>query len=292
MPKPKKKGRASQKEIALIAESAKNKTVEQIADDLGRTVEWVKGHMKQDDDATAANEILVRFRASPDYKSLHRKFDEQQIAAFESKYVRMLKQFKEDVLYTEESQIFMLITYELLIDKNMIEMKEMDDQIKELVEQVEELREEIDNASDGVKKRDLTSSLQNLNGHVVNLRIARARLNKVVDDFVKNMSKQWELIKGTRKDRITVIENSKKTFIDMLKSFENNKFRADEGREMELMRIAGVREKERLGAKHVYMDGLVDRPLLSADTIGEEERDERTVEVLQEKDDDGTGTEA
>lgn len=270
-----KKGRPSQKEIDFISSSARTKSVDEMAKALDRTTEWVKSHLNDDEDVGESAEILAKFRESPEYRSLPRKFDPEQIEAFENKYVRMLRQFKKDVLYTEESQIYMLITYELLIDKNMVKMKEMGDRIKELSLQAEEEKVALEDMEDGLERRNATSSLQNLNGIISTLILSQGRLDKVIVDYTTRIEKQWELIKGTRKDRITVIENSKRTFVDMLKSFENNKFRSDEGREMELMRIAGTREKERLGRPHKYMDGTIDRPLLSADTIGDEDIEER-----------------
>lgn len=42
-----------------------------------------------------------------------------------------------------------------------------------------------------------------------------------------------------------------------------------EGRMAERARRAAAKEMERLGAAHTYMDGVQDRPILSADTVAQ-----------------------
>jgi hypothetical protein len=268
-----KRGRPSKAEVASIKENANKMTTDEMADKLGRTKEWVQDVVKGDSASSEAQEMLMEFRQRIEYRQLQEKFTKDEIVLFEHKYVKMMIQFNKDVLYTEESQIFMVITYELLIDKNLKKMKEIDEQIFRMMDELHTLYSETESDKEEDKQRRL-AKIARLNETISQLRGVQARLDKTINEFASNILKQWELIKGARNQRIGIIENSKKNFIDLLKSFENGQFRDEQGRETELVRIAAEREKARIGQSHKYMDGTFDIPFLSADTIGEDEEDE------------------
>jgi len=268
-----KRGRPSSVDLEFIRENANKMTAEQMAVKLERSKEWVEEMIAGDGEASQAQEILMEFRQRIEYRSLQAKFTKDEIVLFEHKYVKMIQQFKKDVLYTEEAQIFMVITYELLIDKNLKKMKEIDEQIFRMGDELNEIYSNGEPEEEKEKQRRL-AKIARLNETISNLRGVQARLDKTINEFAGNILKQWELIKGARKQRIDVIENSKKNLIDLLKSFENGKFRDDEGREMELVRIAAEREKKRLGQPHKFMDGIYDLPILSSDTLPSEQGEE------------------
>lgn len=268
-PKKRGRGRPSKKELNDIALQARTSTPEQIAASTGRSVLSITKALGNDEDIAETQEIIQSFRLRPEYKSYQKQFTEDEMKMFEHKYVNMLRQFKKDVLYTEESQIFLLITYELLLAKNTARIKEIEEQLVSTLLGIENLKLDMISMEEGSpERREALEHLRIMNERMTGLTMAQGKIDRIVQDYTDIILKQWTLIKGTRKDRIDVIENSKKTFFDMLKSFDNKKFRDDEGREAELMRISGEREKERLGQPHKYMDGNVDLPILSADTVG------------------------
>ena len=75
-------------------------------------------------------------------------------------------------------------------------------------------------------------------------------------------------LKGTREQRIKAIEDSKQTFASLVKQIATDKsFRTKIGVDMEKMRLAMEKEKERLSEYHEYLDGTVDQPLLTPETL-------------------------
>jgi hypothetical protein len=75
-------------------------------------------------------------------------------------------------------------------------------------------------------------------------------------------------LKGTREQRIKAIEDSKQTFASLVKQIATDSdFRTRIGLDMEKMRLAAEKEKERLSEYHEYEDGTVDQPFLTPETL-------------------------
>jgi hypothetical protein len=75
-------------------------------------------------------------------------------------------------------------------------------------------------------------------------------------------------LKGTREQRIKAIEDSKQTFASLVKQIATDgDFRTRIGLDMEKMRLAAEKEKERLSEYHEYEDGTVDQPFLTPETL-------------------------
>jgi hypothetical protein len=75
-------------------------------------------------------------------------------------------------------------------------------------------------------------------------------------------------LKGTREQRIKAIEDSKQTFASFIKQIAtSDEFRDKIGIEMEKMRLASEKEKERLSEYFTYEDGNVDQPFLTPETV-------------------------
>ena len=78
-------------------------------------------------------------------------------------------------------------------------------------------------------------------------------------------------LKATRDQRVKRIEDSKTSWIGVIRALEDAELRDRVGDEVELMKIAKDRAYDRLGQNHQYMDNKVDRPILNADTLDLEE---------------------
>jgi ribosome maturation protein Sdo1 len=77
-------------------------------------------------------------------------------------------------------------------------------------------------------------------------------------------------MKGTREQRIKRLEDSKQSFISWVANMmQDPETMKQYGIEMEKMKMAMLKEKERLSAFHKYEDGLVDQPFLTPDTVQE-----------------------
>ena len=75
-------------------------------------------------------------------------------------------------------------------------------------------------------------------------------------------------LKGTREQRIKAIEGSKQTFSALIKKIIlDPDFRHVTGIEMEKMRLAMDKERERLSEAHTYEDSITDQPFLTPETV-------------------------
>ena len=79
-------------------------------------------------------------------------------------------------------------------------------------------------------------------------------------------------MKATREQRVKRFEDSKSSFGGFMTYLIANPAQTRAyGVEMEQMRMAMEKEKERLSAYHEYEDGIVDQPFLTPDTVLEDE---------------------
>lgn len=76
-------------------------------------------------------------------------------------------------------------------------------------------------------------------------------------------------LKGTRDQRIKQIEDRTKSWIDIIKAFNQKNFRDKEGRELEMFKKGVAKEKLRLAEYHKFMNKDVERPLLNENTVGD-----------------------
>ena len=77
-------------------------------------------------------------------------------------------------------------------------------------------------------------------------------------------------MKGTREQRIKRLEDSKQSFTGWIAHLmQNPDIIKKYGLEMEKMKMAMNKEKERLSAFHKYDDGQVDQPFLTPETARE-----------------------
>ena len=77
-------------------------------------------------------------------------------------------------------------------------------------------------------------------------------------------------MKATREQRVKRLEDSKQSFTGWLAYLVSNPDVArGYGIEMEKMRLAMNKQKERLSEYHKFQDDLVDQPFLTPDTVKE-----------------------
>jgi hypothetical protein len=267
-----KKGRPSEAERDYIRQNAKRMTAKEMAAALDRSEDFVDGVLGEDKSNSLAQDILGDFRRRNDYENLKKQFNKEELDYFEHEYVKWVTQFRYDIQPTEDTQIFMALSYKILINRTLREQKEVE-------EGIDMLRQEIDAARDRTDyktKDDKKEAIAKLNDRLGDLRFALTKLSARLDGYMKTFQQQMSALKGNRDQRIKTIENSKHTFLDLLKSVVDEQFRENEGREMELVRISGERELQRLAKLHKYADGSVDQPILSAETLEMLEKDDDT----------------
>jgi len=258
-----KKGRISKTEDRWIAKSINSMTLEDIAKHLDRDVNSVEDYIKRKFKVGLSNEEAAAYSLEdrPYYIELRGQFDEDELELFKYHWSRMVTQFKNDVLPTEEVQIIDTIKLDLLMNRCLKGNKENIDQINLYGKMIREER------SMDKDQQDMDMII-NLERQVASLRASQESLNKDYRELQAKKSSMIKEMKGTREQRIKRLEDSKRSFTSWVASLmQDPALMKKYGIEMEKMRLAAEQEKERLAALHTYDDKTVDQPFLTPDTV-------------------------
>lgn len=260
-----KKGRFSVDEMNFIEANAEVLSPEAIALTLDRDNEsireWIAKRVgfnaSQKKEAAVANEL----KSKPYYRELSNQFNQDELEMFQFHFKKMWSQFKDDVFHTEEMQIIDTIKLEILMNRILNSQHQNQREINDLERMIEQEKR------GGREERDM-ELIVNLERQVAILRASQETLSKDYKDLQSRKATMLKDLKGTREQRIKDIENSKQTFASLvLQIATDENFRNKIGIEMEKMRIATEKEKERLSEYSEYYDGKVDQPFLTPETI-------------------------
>jgi hypothetical protein len=272
-----KTGRLSVAERQFIQDHSDKLSVAEIAKRLDRSDDAVKSFIvnhlgKQPDESVKADKVVRAhiqqgLRQSPEWTALKEEFLDDELKYFQHRYGLLMQQFsiQDNVLATEETQIFLLIKYEILMQRNLKDSKRSAADIIRLEKRLESIYARFPDdipMPDDVNQTVLAMETQ--------LAAARAAKSSKSTEYVKLTEKHSSLmkeLKGTRDQRISKIEQSTESFIDLIKLFQQQEIQEREGRHSELLKLATAKERKRLAEYHQYADGIVDQPLLSADTV-------------------------
>jgi DNA-binding CsgD family transcriptional regulator len=260
-----KKGRISKEEERIISRLAESLPVEDIAKQLDRDVESVDNFIKRKLKIGLSNEQVAAYSLEnrPYWTELTSQFTGDELELFKYHWSRIIAQFKDDVFPTEELQVVDVIKLEILMNRCL---KSNKDNLNELNIIDKLIRDERSKDKDQ-QDRDY---LMNLERQGAALRASQESLNR---DYRELQSKKASILremKGTREQRIKRLEDSKQSFTSWIASLmQDPETLKRYGIEMEKMRLAMLKEKERLSAFHQYEDGVVDQPFLTPETVRE-----------------------
>lgn len=260
-----KKGRISKEEERIIARLVDSLTVEDIAKQLDRDVESVDQFIKRKFRVGLTNEEAAAFslESRPYWNELTSQFTGDELELFKYHWSRIIAQFKDDVFPTEELQVVDVIKLEILMNRCL---KSNKDNLNEMSLIENMIRDE---RSKQKEDRDL-DYLMNLERQMASLRASQESLNRDYRELQTKKASILREMKGTREQRIKRLEDSKQSFTAWIASLmQDPETLKRYGIEMEKMRLAMLKEKERLGAYHKYEDGTVDQPFLTPDTVKE-----------------------
>ena len=188
-------------------------------------------------------------------------FTEDELKLFQYHWARIISQFKDDVIPTEELQVVDLIKLELLMNRALKHNKENLEQVTALEALIAEERQRDPDQVD----RDV---LFNMERQVASLKASTESLNKDYRELQTKKNSMLKEMKATREQRVKRLEDSKQNFVSWLAYLVSNPDVANKyGEEMEKMRMAMNKERERLAKFHKYTDEMVDQPFLTPDTV-------------------------
>lgn len=258
-----KKGRFSKDEERTIGRLINSMTPEDIATKLDRDTESVVNFIKRKFNVGTSREEQAAYSLEnrPYYKELRQQFTDEELELFKYHWSRMVSQFKNDVLPTEEVQIVDTIKLELLMNRCLKGNKENIEQINTYDHMIQDER-----ARD--KDQQDIDYIINLERQVASLRASQESLNKDYRELQAKKSSMLKEMKGTREQRIKRLEDSKLSFTAWVGTImQDPEIMKKYGIEMEKMKLAMENEKARLSVYHKYEDGTIDQPFLTPDTV-------------------------
>jgi hypothetical protein len=268
----KKRGQLSLEEEKYIRDNIDEQSIEDIAATLNRTPEPVKRYVEtqallEPKGVQQDNEILrLKLRSKSFWIEITRQFDKEsgELEYFENTWINLIKQFREDVLPAEELQIKQFITIDILINRSMKERKRH-------ITETEKLQTLVD--KEYLKSED-QRDIAKLANMETQLSFARNSIASYTNEYTKLLSEQQKIskdLKATREQRIKRIEDGKSSWTGLIRMLEEEEIREKEGRQLEILRMATNKFKNTLYDLHSYQDGQLDRPILNAESVQEDD---------------------
>ena len=263
-----KKGRFSKTEQEFIKENHKEMSIQEIATHLDRDPDSVGSYVNSKLGSTVLQEreieALHDLQNRPFWKELEQQFAKDELELLLYHWGRIITQFRDDVLPTEELQIIDAIKLEILMNRALIgqqtNMKSID--------KYEELVTDEKGKALEIQDKDY---IFNLERQIAVCRAAQESLTREYKDLQTKKAAMLKDLKATREQRIKRLEDSKQTFIGWVRNLMSNpEVRQEIGTEMEKMRLATNKEAERLSEYHKYEDGMLDQPFLTPDSVKED----------------------
>jgi 5-hydroxyisourate hydrolase-like protein (transthyretin family) len=261
-----KAGPWSKEDKAYIQKQAGRMLPDKIAENLRRNVDAVKGYMAKhgllkyyNEKDVQVTENLSRIEDSQHWPILVSQFSYEELQSFKYHWRNMVKQFRDDILHTEELQIIDVIKLQLLIDRRLTETQKISQKISEIEAEIIKLKKAV--PIDATKINDCEHELASWYASI-------EALSKDHVILLKEKQALFTKLKGTREQRIKEIESSKSTLTGWIKLLLTDpQKRVDLGIHMEKMRLATEVEYERLSEYHTFEDGTVDQMILNAETV-------------------------
>jgi hypothetical protein len=278
-----RRGQLSKDDKQFILTNYDVLTPKQIAIKLQRNIDTIKkfivrqiGHVKYGEDIVQpvldegqnelkeSVEIKDQLRAKPEYKQLREEFSPDELKIFEHKYVKFFQQLREDILPSEEVQLFKAIKFDILMHRAMKAQRIIEINLLRLDKIQETLSQSIQNNPDNQSDKD---NLGVITQSITDSRIAQSHKVREVRELNKEHEDLLKALKASREQRISRIENSKMSYLEVIKMLQDEEFREREGRLAGLTKLATQKEFERLAHPHEYADKVVDLPILSHETL-------------------------
>jgi hypothetical protein len=282
-----KRGALSKKEREFIERNHHKMSAELIATNIRRQVEQIRTYIMAlgGERPAIANTLQEELRRRPEWKNFKEQFTEDELDFFLYRYVQLMNQFgRDDVLPTEEMQIFQVVTLDILTQRVLREQKTALTTVEAASKRIDQLQK------DYVKTKD-TNLLQDV--AVMESTFADAR--KIVqnctrqhESYAARQAKTFEDLKALRDQRVKVVEGGKTSYVQILKELQQEEVRKRTGAHMELVKLAVAKEQRRLEAPYKFADGITDNPLLTPTSVlGQgEDTTEGEVPTTNTKEDD------
>lgn len=276
-----KVGRLKKEEENYIVAHAGKLVPQEIANNLNRSLKQVLVVLSsiptREPAKDTANTAALRagLKESAMWKNLKAEFEPNELVYFEEQYIALMEQFKQDeVLHTEENQVFKVIKIDIMKHRNAVRQKEC----ARNIDKFEILQSKIIASKEyqNFEKK----AISDLEMVELKLQTLYSQQKTFSDEYIKLEEKHQKLmvdLKATREQRVDEIASNKVDFLSVIRDLGNDKIAREKEKQQELMKLATLNEFKRLSQPHQFPDGEIDRPILNADTVllePEEKEDE------------------
>jgi hypothetical protein len=284
-PKPLRKGPVSKEEATLIKLYVQKESPGEIARMLNRPeetiVRWIQNNItteaaRKAAEAAARNgappikeQAKESLRRSSRWRLLKDKFSQLELHYFEQQYAEFVEQFREDLLGSEESQVFLLIETDIFMNRNRATARTDLDELTKLAKELKAL-DPLAGLDDIQRERR-----REVKDEIRDIKAREPGLTKEYLAYREAHEKLLECLKATRAQRVTRDESVKDNIFSLLKRIESEAdYRNEVGSRMEFEKVKASQEAERLSRPHVFENGIADQPFLTSETALAEEPDQ------------------
>lgn len=224
---------------------------------VGKTFEEIRGEAEKTE-----QQIFNQLKTKSFYKNLKEQLSIAELDYFADHWVALVLQFNGDLAASEEMELKELLILEILKNRETAAEYGRMQLLDSLQSQI---RDEMKKPP-GVRDQEL---IGNLSSQASSIKVASSAYIKNFKDLCDRAEKMRKALHASRQDRVKHLENAKVDFVAFLRLLEEHGEKLKVGKEMEIIRAAKEKEQRRLSALHTFSDGRVDRPILSADTLDE-----------------------
>ena len=268
MPITHKRGALSNEDQDYIRKNVHRMSLGAIATKLNRTVDTIEKycakynltHIEMEEESYEDTVLRRKLETRAYWPQIFQQFTDDEREYFCVTWISMMKQFNEDIKYSEELQVKQWITLDIMCNRILKDRKSA-------VEQLDRLQRAVDLEYDKDIDERNGALVQGLETEMAMIRNSMGQFTRehgVLLDKIKDIQRD---LRAARSDRIKRVEDSNTSFAGFLVALEDEEFRAKVGENMGIMKLAKDAAKKEFGQYYKFGDGQIDRPLLTHETI-------------------------
>lgn len=217
--------------------------------------------------ADIPEEELVEFFktefANPyDYQILKKQFSKEEIFFYVQEWRSYRKQFDE-IFSTEARQIDELIKAQIMSNRILVYINDLEAARLESLKMIEKIKSEGDAYIQDEEER--TTMIKEI-GHNINMANgAVGMMRKEFNNFAQTKSKILEDLKAKRQQRTDLLDSKNFSFLDLVKSLQDQDVREVEGKRAALAKVAQRKAKKDMRKPIRFEDGEMDAMLLDGE---------------------------
>lgn len=282
-----KTGKLSKTDEEYIVRNIHSSSLQDIANKLNRNLDPIKRFVERKklvaeptiEEVQDRQRLLSTLHSKPYWKSIVESYTVSEVEYFEGNWMAMVTEFNEELTVGEETHLKDWLCLQIQINRLNKDQKMATETIQRLESEIisDQARlAAIDNPMD----TEHITIRQSLALKAAELGAIRASTPQYISQHAKLVDLAGDiskLLKATR-EKARDIKVNEDTYWGYIQLLEDEKQRKIESRQAEILRVAMNTARKRLGSNHMFMDGVVDKPLLSAETVFYEDEIKEDIE--------------